>query len=260
MNNYAIEVENLNVEYKKGVFALKNISFKIKEGEYLGIIGPNGGGKTTLLKAILNLVEYSNGSIKFFGKNLKQVRKLIGYVPQFSDIDKSFPIVAKEVVLMGTLKSGFHPFFSYSQEAKDKALEVMKEVDIEHLADRTLNTLSGGEFQRLLIARALAQDPKILLLDEPTASVDPSSRDNIYSLLGRLNKKGTTILLVSHDTMAISSQVKSLACISESLVFHGEPELNDAIVEKMYGCQVDLLAHGVPHRVLATHKGGKNHD
>lgn len=147
------------------------------------------------------------------------------------------------------------PFMKYSNADKEISYEQLKRVGIVRLANRQISALSGGEFQRLLIARALTINPEILLLDEPTASVDASSRDQIYDLLEALNKK-MTIVLVTHDLLAISSKVRRLACLNGSLVYHGEPELNEHIVNELYGCPVDLIAHGVPHRVLKEHEEG----
>jgi zinc transport system ATP-binding protein len=179
---------------------------------------------------------------------------LVSYVPQSSKVDRSYPISVLEVVLGSKLKKSLNPFYKFSKEDKESARDALKMVNIEHLADRQIEKLSGGEFQRLLIARALASSPKLLLLDEPTANVDPSSRNIIYNLLDKLNNEGTTIIMVSHDTMAISSKVKNIACISENLIYHGGPHLSQQVIDKMYGCPIDLLAHGVPHRVLAEHK------
>ena len=170
--------------------------------------------------------------------------------------DKKFPISMLEVVLTGRLKQGLSPFFKYTKEDKEKAHELLERVGIAELANRQISELSGGEFQKMLIARALAVSPRLLLLDEPTASVDASSRDQIYNLLAELNQD-MTIILVTHDLMAISSQVKRLACLNGHLVYHGEPELNESIMNTLYGCPVDLIAHGVPHRVLKEHEGGK---
>jgi zinc transport system ATP-binding protein len=249
----ALEVQNLSVKYNNN-YALKNITMSIEEGDYLGIIGPNGGGKTTLLKAILNLIDHDCSKILFFDKPFKQVQNLVSYVPQSSKVDRSYPISVLEVVLGSKLKKSLNPFYKFSKEDKESARDALKMVNIEHLADRQIEKLSGGEFQRLLIARALASSPKLLLLDEPTANVDPSSRNIIYNLLDKLNNEGTTIIMVSHDTMAISSKVKNIACISENLIYHGCPHLSQQVIDKMYGCPIDLLAHGVPHRVLAEHK------
>jgi len=255
VRDIVVKIEGLTVSYGKTV-ALENVSLNVKEGEYLGIIGPNGGGKSTLLKCILGLITPQRGSVEVFGQNPVKHKTVIGYVPQFAAMDKGFPISVLEVVLTGRLKPGLSPFFKYSEEDKNIALELLKKVGIAELANRRISELSGGEFQKMLIARALAQNPKILLLDEPTASVDPSSREQIYSLLSVLNKE-MTIILVTHDLLAISSHVGKLACLNGRLVYHGEPQLNEEIANNLYGCPVDLIAHGVPHRVLKDHDGGE---
>jgi len=249
----ALEVKNLSVRYKEGNIALKHIDLTVIPGEYLGIIGPNGGGKSTFFKAILGLIPHQDKKVFFFGKPLEQVRALVGYVPQFAKIDKSYPISCKEVIQTGLLKKSLNPFHKRSKEEDVFIDTILDKVDLSKLKNRQIENLSGGEFQRLLIARALVRKPKLLLLDEPTASVDPASKDKIFTLLDTLNKEGMTIILISHDLMAISSSVKNLACISEHLIYHGEPTLNEKIVTEMYGCPVDLIAHGVPHRVLPAH-------
>lgn len=258
MSEVAVHIDNLSVRYEQ-ILAVSEISLDVQDGEFLGIMGPNGGGKSTLLKAIIGLVPITTGCVKLYGKTIDKNRKLIGYVPQFASMDKNFPISCLEVVLTGRIKSGISPFFRYNKEDKSLAYEQLEKVGIEKLANRQISELSGGEFQKMLIARALAVNPSILLLDEPTASIDASSRDQIYSLLKDLNKK-MTIILVTHDLMAISSNVCKLACLNGGLVYHGEPELNESIINKLYGCPVDLIAHGVPHRVLKEHKEVKKID
>lgn len=243
-----IKIDHVSVSYGN-THALKDISFVVEEGEFLGVIGPNGGGKSSMLKAILGLVPLAQGSVEILNG------AAVGYVPQFSQVDKQFPISVRDAVLTGRLKKGLHLFQKYSEKDKELALEKLAEVGISHLADRQIAQLSGGEFQRMLIARALCVNPQILLLDEPTASVDPQSRELIYSLLTEINQK-MTIVLVTHDLFAISSAVKTLACLNHTLVHHGEAELNANIVEHLYGCPVDLIAHGVPHRVLHSHNEG----
>lgn len=251
MSNIAVHIDNLSVYYGQTP-AIAGVCLDVEAGEYLGIIGPNGGGKSTLLKAILGLVPPSSGTVQVFGNGSNTRRTAIGYVPQFAAMDKSFPITVIEVVLTGRLKSGLSPFYSFSSKDKKIAHELLDKVGIAALADRRISELSGGEFQKMLIARALAVNPKLLLLDEPTASVDAVSRVQIYNLLGALNKD-MTIILVTHDLLAVSSQVRRLACLNGSLVYHGEPELTESIVNSLYGCPVDLIAHGVPHRVLKEH-------
>lgn len=248
----AVKVENLTVIYDNGVNALENVTFSVKEGEFLGIIGPNGGGKTTLLKALLNLIPINSGNIEIFGKSLKENKHEIGYVPQFSKMNATFPISVKEVVLSGFLSAG-KPRFKYSELEKQKADEILKKLGIFDKKDCLVSELSGGQRQRLLIARALVSEPKILILDEPTASVDPVSSENIFEVLSSL--ENVTIILVTHDMFAVSTKVRSLACLNKTLVYHGEPKLNKETVETLYNCPVELIAHGVPHRVLDEHDG-----
>ncbi len=257
-NELAIHINNLSVYYGHTP-AVTGVCLDVYEGEYLGIIGPNGGGKSTLLKAILGLIPTSSGAVEIYGNNISKKRTLIGYVPQFATLDKQFPITLFEVVLTGCMKKGVTPFFKYSIKDKKRAYELLEKVGIAELAKRQISELSGGEFQKMLIARALAVNPKILLLDEPTASVDAISRNQIYGLLKELNKS-MTIILVTHDMLAVSSHVHRLACLNGSLVYHGEPELTENVINSMYGCPVDLIAHGVPHRVLKEHGEVKNID
>jgi zinc transport system ATP-binding protein len=252
MTQMAIHIDNLSVSYGK-TNALSNIFLDVCEGEFLGIIGPNGGGKSTLLKAILGLIPVTTGTVQIYGQIPGKNRTAVGYVPQFANMDKHFPISAFEAALTGRLHQGLSLFHKYSKEDKKIAYEQLERVGIANLAKRQISELSGGEFQRLLIARALTVYPKLLLLDEPTASVDVSSREQIYHLLKELNHK-ITIVLVTHDLLAVSSQVRRLACLNGELVYHGEPQLNEEIVRKLYGCPVDLIAHGVPHRVLKIHE------
>ena len=246
-----IQIKNLSVMYDS-LKALDNVNLDIEKGDYLGIIGPNGGGKSTLIKTILGYNKNYKGSITY-DKNLS-----LSYVPQRSEVSRDFPITVIEVVLTALLPKGLHPFFRYKTMDKTKALDALKKVQIEHLKDRSINELSGGEFQRMLIARALVCNPELLLLDEPTSNVDPKSRSIIYSILKELNDSGVTILLVTHDTMAISSYVQKIACMNTTLVYHGNPEISQDTMNEMYGCPIDLIAHGVPHRVFheGSHKGG----
>jgi zinc transport system ATP-binding protein len=247
-----IHLENVSVCYKNTP-AIEQVNLAVERGDFLGIMGPNGGGKTTLVRAVLGLVPLSGGNITICGKEHLKSRGLVGYVPQFSFVDRTFPVTAQEVVLTGLLKGRLHPFFRYTKEQKEEALTCMERVGIAHLAGRNLAGLSGGEFQRLLIARALAVHPEILILDEPTASVDPAYRQEIYALLGKLNKT-VTIILITHDMNAISREVKTIACLNRTLVYHGEPHLTENIINKLYNCPIDLVAHGVPHRVLEQHE------
>jgi zinc transport system ATP-binding protein len=255
---YAVHIENLSVHYGHTP-AIMGVCLDVSDGEYLGIIGPNGGGKSTLLKAILGLIPVSSGNISIYGGNAHKNRSLVGYGPQFALLNRKFPISLFEVVLTGHLKQGIAPFFRYSSKDNESVYTLLEKVGITDLANRQISELSGGEFQKMLIARALATNPRLLLLDEPTASVDAASRDQIYSLLAELNKN-MTIILVTHDLLAVSSQVNRLACLNGQLVYHGEPELTEKAVNNLYGCPVDLIAHGVPHRVLRDHEEEKTND
>ncbi len=252
MSDTALNIHNLSVYYGQTP-AIAGICLDVPEGEYLGIIGPNGGGKSTLLKAILGLVPISSGTVQVYGEKPGNTKTPVGYVPQFAALDKQFPITLLEVVLTGCLKRGLSPFCRFTTKDKELAYALLERVGIRNLANRRISDLSGGEFQKMLIARALAVHPKLLLLDEPTASVDAVSRNQIYALLAELNKD-MTIILVTHDLLAISSQVHKLACLNGNLVYHGDPELTETIVNNLYGCPVDLIAHGVPHRVLKEHE------
>lgn len=252
----ALHIKNLSVNYGNTT-AISNICLEVNDKEFLGIIGPNGGGKSTFLKAVLGLIKYSEGEVNIYGNQISKVTGKIGYVPQIAQMDKTFPINALEVVMTGFLQGNMHPFFKYTKSHREQAENILEKVGLKALKGRQINGLSGGEFQRLLIARALAVDPKILFLDEPTASVDPMSRQTIYTLLSELNKN-ITIIMVTHDLFAISSKVTSIACLNKELVYHGVPELTEDVVNRLYGCPVDLIAHGVPHRVLKMHQGGQD--
>lgn len=260
MNNTALHIENLCVNYRHTP-ALVDVCLDVREGEFLGIIGPNGGGKSSLLKAILGLVPVTSGEITVFGEDYRSRTTPVGYVPQFAEVDRAFPVSALDVVMTAFLQQGLHPFFRFKDSHREAAMDKLAHVGIAELAQRQISELSGGEFQRLLIARALAVEPRLLLLDEPTASVDPASREQIYALLAEISRD-MTIILVTHDMFAISSQVNALACLNERLVYHGDPDLTQEIVHELYGCEVDIIAHGVPHRVLKDHGddccGGKS--
>ena len=251
-----VSIKNLSVYYEQ-ITALYRVNLEVKSGEYLGIIGPNGGGKSTLLKAILGLVPTSEGDISIFGSTVGKSRELTGYVPQITFVDKRFPITLFEVVLSGCLAPKLSFFTAHKKQDKQYAHMLIEKVGLTALADRQISQLSSGEFQRMLIARALAGKPKLLLLDEPTASVDAASRDSIFMLLEELNRE-MTIILVTHDLLAVSSQVKTLACLNKKLIYHGGPEIDENIVNNLYGCPVDLIAHGVPHRVLKEHSSNND--
>lgn len=223
----AININNLTVSYS-GADAINNISLDIKKGEFVCIMGPNGGGKTTLLNTVLGFLKPDSGHIEISRSSS------VSYVPQIAAIDRDFPITALETVMTAFLKSGLHPFKKFSKAERQKATDILKEVGLEQYAQRQISGLSGGEFQRLLIARALASDPKILLLDEPTASVDITSRDKIFSILKELNCKGITVITVTHDIPAACSYATRFVLINRELIYSGEPLATKKINQIMY--------------------------
>ncbi|MTI66415.1 MAG: metal ABC transporter ATP-binding protein [Firmicutes bacterium] len=248
---YDIEIKNLSVNYDS-VIALKDINLKVKHKEFLGIIGPNGGGKSTLLKVLLGLLKPSKGSISL------NTNKPLGYVPQYSHFDSEFPIKVKDVILMGKLSQEMF-FHRYSDKEMKKVREIMDAFGLLKYQNRQIGQLSGGQIQKVMIARALIMEPDILLLDEPTASLDSNAKSEIYKILKMINKE-KTIIIVSHDLEVISSYIESVACLNKTLHYHGDNnELNKETLEKTYGCPVELIAHGsTPHRVLNRHKEEKN--
>ncbi|MFP4187043.1 MAG: metal ABC transporter ATP-binding protein [Acholeplasmataceae bacterium] len=251
----AIEIKDLDVYYDDKL-VLEDVNMTLAEGAFLGIIGPNGGGKTTLIKTILGLKSTRQGRIRLFGKPIDHTEKIIGYVPQGIEIDKHFPITVFETVRLSFLPSHHHAFFRFPRDVRARTMRILEMLNLSDLKDNLLSELSGGQFQKVLIARALATDPRILLLDEPTAHVDQRSREEIYALLKDL-KDELTIILVTHDSLAVSSYISSLACLDRTLIYHGDPELDQKTLEKLYRCPIDLLAHGkVPHRVLKEHEEG----
>lgn len=246
MEENAITIKNLSVSYEDNS-ALENVNLEIRNGEFTAIVGPNGGGKTTLLKAILKLIAIDEGSIDLHNDK-------ISYVPQITSLDKSFPITVFETVMQGTFqKENIRPFFKYGKKNNKLAKEALEMVDITHLSKKMLSELSGGEFQKVMVARSIASQAKILVLDEPTANIDQQSRCSIYEILNKL-KGNTTILMATHDLFAVSQSVDRIICVDKGIVYHGEPALGEDIVNQMYGCPVDLIAHGVPHRVMPMHK------
>lgn len=221
-----IEVKDISFSYPRNE-VLQNISFTVPRGDYLGIIGPNGAGKTTLLKIILGLLAPSNGFVQLFGKDIRNFKdwSKIGYVPQkATGFDINFPATAYEVVLMGRYeKRGlFHMVNAEDKKAVQHALE---QVQMQDYKDRLVGNLSLGQQQRVFIARALASNPEIIFLDEPTVSIDQKTRDDFYALLKKLNEAlQMTVILISHDVDVLTKQVAHIVCIDKTLVCHTTPE------------------------------------
>lgn len=253
-----IELEDVWAGYESDR-VLESVNFKMEAGDYVGLIGPNGGGKTTLIKVILGLLKPERGTVRVMGLSAEKGRHFIGYVPQIQQDDKAFPIRVWDVVSMGRLKPNLLQNLLLSEVDKAAIERSLRQMDILDLAKRPINELSGGQRQRVTIARALASDPKILLLDEPTSSVDSRSSSQLYDLLAELNQT-ISILLISHDLTAISTYVKTIGCVNRRLVYSGQKEITTEMLETAYDCPVDLVAHGLPHRVLPHHHEEDNHD
>jgi zinc transport system ATP-binding protein len=245
-----ISVQHLWAGYEHEA-VLEDVNLTVRELDFIGLIGPNGGGKTTLLKVLLGLVPPTRGQVHIMGRSVKEGRRHIGYVPQSVEFDRDFPITVWDVVRMGRLaKRGL--LQRYTAEDNDVVAGALRSVEMLNLRHHPIGALSGGQRQRVYIARALATEPKILLLDEPMASVDPLVSTSIYELLGRLNDH-VTILMVSHDVSAVSAYVKTVGCLNRWLFYHDERQLTPDMLEAAYQCPIDLIAHGVPHRVFQEH-------
>lgn len=240
MNHEIVTLNDVSVSIG-GTKILEKLSLKVFEKEFFGIVGPNGGGKTTLLRVILGLQKLTAGKVKVFGRDPAISRKRIGYVPQRLFFDRDFPITVSETVLMGRISSrGL--FRGYGNEDKVMARHALETVGMAGLEKRQVGGLSGGELQRLLIARALVGQPELLLLDEPTASIDPEMKTSIYDLLDSL-VKSMTIIMVTHDTGAISQHVSRVACLNCRLGMHEHGSITKEELSGMYHYPVDIVKH-----------------
>lgn len=251
-----VTIENLSVSYDK-VRALSGVNLEIYDDDFIGIIGPNGGGKSTLVKAIMGSVEYS-GKISFDASLREGDALRIGYMPQISEFDTHFPISILEVALSGLQsKRGF--LHRYSRADKELARHTLERMGIAELADRAIGEVSGGQLQRALLCRAIISQPKLLILDEPTNFVDNRFEYEFYGLIKELNDQ-MTIVMVSHDLGTISSLVKSIVCVNQSVHRHNSNILTAEQLEN-YNCPIQILSHGhVPHTVLAHHDGDGCHE
>jgi zinc transport system ATP-binding protein len=245
-----VEVRDVTFGYGREV-VLDHVDLTIEPRDFLAVIGPNGGGKTTLLKAILGLVRPWSGEVAFHLPSGSDPRGRLGYVPQFSTFDRDFPLRIADMVLMGRLGRG-SVLRPYSREDRAAAGRALERLGLAGVARANASEVSGGQLQRALIARALVSEPEVLFLDEPTASIDAESRETLRELLEDLNRT-IPIVVVTHDVTSLAPMVKRIACINRKLFYHGGPELSLEVMEEVYGCPVELITHGIPHRVLHDH-------
>jgi len=252
-----IEIKNLYFSYN-GVPILDDINLDLPEKAFLALIGPNGGGKTTLLKIILGLLKPVSGSVSVFDKMPYLVVKRLGYVPQESDLNKDFPISVMDVVLMGRLgKKVFN--WGYSKEDISLANDILDRLNLSDYKNERIGEVSGGQRRRAFIARALVSQPEILFLDEPLSSIDIGGQNQMYEILRELNKD-ITIVMATHDVGAVSKYIKSIACVNRRLHYHDTPKISDEIMSQAYGKHMSVVSHNVDRTILEAHKRGTKSD
>lgn len=243
-----IHLNKISFSYS-GTPVLENVDLKIHENDFIGVIGPNGGGKTTLLKLILGLLSPATGKI-YFREDLPRHKRPIGYLPQVKHLDRKFPITVLDVVRSGSMMRPY-PFKSHAEE-KREAMRLLDETGISQIYNKAIGELSGGQMQRAFLCRALISDPKVLILDEPDSFVDTHFEGELYDRLKSLNEK-MAIVLVSHDVGTISMYVKTIACVNKTLHYHPS---NQITMEDLavYNCPLQIITHGeIPHTVLIKH-------
>jgi zinc transport system ATP-binding protein len=241
-----IEVKDITFGYEDTP-VLEDVSMDIGMHDFLLVIGPNGGGKTTLLKIILGIIKPWRGTVSFY----QDLNGRMGYVPQFLNFNKDFPSTVYETVLMGRLNAKNY-LKKYTHDDREKTNALLDKLALYSKRRERVNSLSGGQLQRALIARALVSDPLVLLLDEPTASIDITSQTTLLDLFDELTRE-MSIVVVTHDPTAYSISYKHIACLNRRLYYHGKEEMDGKIIEQIYGCPVDLLGHGIPHTILKEH-------
>ena len=249
--NKLIDIVDVTAAYGTKT-VLRNISLTVWEDDFLGIIGPNGGGKTTLLKVILGLLQPVKGSILFYDKGEQVSTLRIGYLPQLNQIDKKFPISVREVIASGLVSE--KPLFrSFNAAQKERVEEVIGKMGLEGLAERPIGDLSGGQLQRVLLGRSIVSRPQVLILDEPNSYVDKRFESHFYKLLEDINKE-SAVILVSHDIGTVLAMVKNIACVNETLHYHSGADVSAEWLGDKYACPIELIGHGdLPHRVLKKH-------
>lgn len=247
-----IELDNITAAYGNKT-VLRNVSLTVSKDDFLGIIGPNGGGKTTLLKVILGLLPPVSGGIRFYRDGNIVSSLKIGYLPQLNNIDKKFPVSVREVIASG-LASEKPLFRSFNSDQRKRVDEVIVQMGLEELAGRAIGELSGGQLQRVLLGRSIVSRPQVLILDEPNSYVDKRFESRFYQLLEEINRE-SAVILVSHDIGTVLSMVKNIACVNETLHYHSGANVSAEWLGEKYACPIELIGHGdLPHRVLKKHE------
>jgi zinc transport system ATP-binding protein len=236
----AIEIERVSFSYD-GLPVLDDVSFTVPRQDFTSLVGPNGGGKTTLIKLMLGLLQPQQGVVRIFGERPERVRHRIGYVPQYFNFDALFPIRVQDVVLMGELHES-RWLGPYRRREREAASDALREVDLVALRDRPFFALSGGQRQRVLVARALVSRPELLLLDEPTANLDVRSENEVYDLIRALSRR-LTVVLATHDIGFVSAAVKSVVCVKNTVVVHPTSELTGELIREIFGGDMRLVRH-----------------
>jgi zinc transport system ATP-binding protein len=236
----AIVVKDLWFSYD-GHPVLEDVNLSIPQGDFVSVVGPNGGGKTTLLKLMLGLLRPSRGDVRVFGATPEEARPRIGYMPQHAQLDPQFPATVMDVALMGRLGHG-RPFGLYSKRDKEIASKALDQVGLDRVMKKPFASISGGQRQRLFIARALACEPELLLLDEPTANLDLVMEGDLYELLQTLNQR-LTIVMVSHDIGFVSEVVKSVMCVKRKVLMHPTSKITGEIINEIYGSPMRMVRH-----------------
>lgn len=250
-----LKISNLTVGYEDDSPILESVNLSVYENDFLGIIGPNGGGKTTLLKAILGLLTPRSGKIDFVRATGKG-KINIGYLPQINQIDKKFPISVFDVIMSGISIPAGRLYFRYTKSQKDKVRDVAIKMGVENYLQSPIGDLSGGQLQRTLLGRAIIDDPDLLILDEPNSYVDKRFETNFYNILDEINKT-TAVILVSHDVGTVISLVKNIACVNRGIHYHSGANITNEWLEEHYmSCPIEIVGHGkFPHRILEEHSG-----
>lgn len=236
-----IDLQDVWYRYETGPAVLEGVNLRVPDGEFLGVVGPNAGGKSTLLKIILGVYQPFRGRVTVLGDTPRRARRRIGYVPQYPTFSREFPTDVMHAVLMGRLGLA-RGLGGYSETDRARAREAMAETEIASLADRNINTLSGGQLQRVLVARALVCEPRILLLDEPTSNIDQRVETDIFDFLREFNKR-MTIVVVSHDIGFISRYVQRVACLNKTLICHDTADIDGKTIQQLYDTDVQMVAH-----------------